>query len=232
MLAQKAEVVGNGHHFPGHVHPVPGLNNKVAIGDDHAPLPLHRGIQHPGNFRHTRAELAQGTAHHDVLLLGAEFHHFHLAPGEVLDIIGKGKAQQAADLHGGSPLGIDRHVHAGLVLEQGQACIILGVTDTGNGILRAQTLGNQAAEHIDFITGGGGHQDIRLIHPRVHEGTGIGAIALDAHHVQGILTALEHRFVIIDHHHIVTLTGQLLRQRMANLAVAHHQYPHTDSSNK
>ena len=44
VSAEEAEIVCNRHHIGGHVHPIPGLNHEIAVGDGDKAVPLHRCI--------------------------------------------------------------------------------------------------------------------------------------------------------------------------------------------
>ena len=85
------------------MHPVAGLNDEIALGDDGAhPLPLHGAEEHLGQLAgFFLIDFSQRQAHHGVPLGGAEIHHFHPAPGEGFHLAREGKAQHAADLPGG-----------------------------------------------------------------------------------------------------------------------------------
>ena len=117
ILSQKAEIVGDGDNVPGDVHPVARMQDKVAVGDKHLSVALHRRVQHPGNAGMMHRQLLERIAHHHILLLGAEFHHLHLALGKGLDIAGEGEAQDAADFQGRGAFGVDGHVNAQLPLQ-------------------------------------------------------------------------------------------------------------------
>ena len=110
--------------------------------------------------------------------------------------------------------------------QQIQAFVIFRIADARDGILRTQTLGHQAAEHIGFIAGRGGNDDIRLLRARVNQRFRVRAVAADAHDVQRILAALQRLLIYIHNHHIMPLAGQMLCQHMAYLAIANHQNSH------
>ena len=227
VFAKKAEIVGDGYHVGGHMHPVAGLNDKIAVGNDHLARPLHGGVQHLGNAAQLMAQLPQGMTDNRVLFLSAEFHHFHPAPGEGLDIGREGEAQQAADFQRGSPLRVHRQVDAHFLLQNGQAVVIFRVAYAGNGKLGAQPLGDQAAQHIGFIAGGGGDDDVRLFRARVHQGGGVGPVAPYAHYVQRVLAAAQHFLAAVHNHHGVFFPRQMLGNHMPDLTVAHNQNSHS-----
>ena len=212
------------------MHAIAGADNKLAVGDGHGAVPLHGGVKHAGDAVELAGQILQGQAHHHVVLLGAELHHLHPALGKGLDVAGEGKAQQPADFQGRGALGVDGHVDAQLLLKEHQAVVVLGVADAGDGVLRAKALGDQAAEHVGLVAGGGGDDDVRPVDAGVNESLGVGAVAADAEHVQLVLTALENLLVGVENHDVVLLLGQMLRQRMADLAVAYHKDSHGRTS--
>ena len=226
VFAQEAEILRDRHHIRRYMHTVARFDHKIAARNDHAAIALHHGVQYLWNAVHLGCNFAQRATDHRVVLLRAELHHFHPAAGKGFDIIGKWEAQQAADFLRCGALRIDRHVDIQLMAQQIQAFIIFRIADARDGILRTQTLGHQAAEHIGFIAGRGGNDDIRLLRARVNQRFRVRAVAADAHDVQCILAALQRLLIYIHNHHIMPLAGQMLRQHMAYLAIANHQNSH------
>ena len=214
------------------MHPIPGLNHEIAVGDGNQAVPLHRRIQNPGNAVELVRHVLQGHTHHRVVLLRPELHHFHASFGEGLNVAGEGEAKQPADFKGGGSLRVNGHVDAQLMLQKHQALIIFRVTDAGDGILGTQPLGNQAAQHVGFIAGCGGNQNVRPFHTGVQQGLGVGTVALDAQHVQVIFTALEHFFIRVQYNNVVILLCQMLRQGMPDFAVSHDENTHGDPPSK
>ena len=105
------------------------------------------------------------------------------------------------------------------------------VADAGDGEFRAQVLADQAAEHVDFIRGGGGDQDIGPIHFSLQQGRGVRAVAVDAHHVQIVFGFLDHNVILVNNGDVMLFAEEFFRQGMTDLAVADDQDPHVHSSN-
>ena len=168
----------------------------------------------------------QRTADNHVILLYAEFHHFDLPFGERLDIVGEGEAKQTADFQCCCALRVNGVVDGRFPLQEGQTLVIFRVADAGNCVACAQPLRNQAAEHVRFVTGGSGDNKIRLFHAGIQQCACICPVAADAQHIQRILAPLQNVLVLIDNHNVVSLAGQLLRNRMTDFAVTDDQYAH------
>ena len=206
------------------MYPVAGSDDKIALGDDNFPAPFHRAEQHLGQLPVLFIHFLQGHAHHRVALRSAEIHHFHPAPGEGFNAARGREAQHAADFPGGGPLRVDGVVDGQLLLQKGQAGQVFRVAD--DGVLRAQALGRQAGQHIDFIAHGGGDHDISVGRVRFPQRVGADAAALDEHGVQGIHIFLQHHFAALDHGHIMAFVHQMLRQGDAQLSPANHNDLH------
>ena len=168
----------------------------------------------------------QRAADNHVILLYAEFHHFDLPFGERLDIVGEGEAKQTADFQRCRALRVNGVVDGRFPLQEGQTLVIFRVADTGNCVACAQPLRNQAAEHVRFVTGGGRNDEIRLFYAGIQQCACVRSVAADAQHIQRILAPLQNVLVLVDNHNVVSLAGQLLRNRMTDFAVPDDQYAH------
>ena len=204
------------------MHPVPRLDDEIALGDDQVVPALHRAEEHLGQMLVFAVHIAQGHAHHAVAFRGPEVRHFHLAPGEGLHHAGEGKAQHAADFPGGGAFGVDHIVDGQLLLQEGQGGQVFRIPDPGDGVLGPQALGRQAGKHIDLVAHGGGDDDIGVLHVRFPQRIHADAAAVNEHGVQGVLAALDHGVAAVDDGDVMAFGDQALGQGRAHLAAANH----------
>ena len=162
----------------------------------------------------------EGRVQYGVPLLGAEFHHLHPAVGEGFHVDGEGEAQQAGDLQRGGALGVGHLVDVQLLLQQRQAFGVFGIADAGDGVLRAQLLGRQAAHHVQLVVARDGDNHVRGFHVGLDQGLDVGAVAPDAHHVQRFAGLVQRLLAAVQYGDVVAVLGKILGQRVAHLAVA------------
>ena len=227
VIAHVFEELGDGDQVRGHMHPVPGPDDGVAVGNKGIVIPLDDAIQNPGNARGQRPD---GRVHDGVALHGLEFHHLHPPMGKGLNVGGKGKAQEPGNFHGRGPLRIDHQVDAHAVLQERDALGVFRVADARDGVFGAQLLGRQTAYHVGLVVGGDRDQDIRLVRARLQQGAHVGPVALDAHDVQGFGGLVQGLLVAVHQRYVVIFFGKVFCQRIANLAVADNDDVHLRDS--
>ena len=110
-------------------------------------------------------------------------------------------------------------------MQKGQAAQIFRIPDPGDGILRAQTLGSQAGQHVHLVPRRGGDHDVRMLHVSFGQDIGADAAALNKQRVQGIHAPLHHGVAGVHHGDVVALLHQPLRQGLAQLPAAHNHNP-------
>ena len=221
VAAQQAEEGGQAGGLADEVEPVTHPGHEGAVGDHHVlPLPLHRAEEH-GQLLNLAALGRQGLAHQEVLLPDTEADELHPAPAKGLQIGRRGEAEQAGDLHRRGILRIDHQINAQGILEQGELLGVLHVAHPGDGVLGAQPLRGQGADHVDLIHAGRGDHHVRAPRLRLPQGGQGRAIALDAQDVQGLRGPAEGVVVGINDRDVVLLLGEVLRQGKADLAVSH-----------
>ena len=185
IAAQQAEELVQTVRLAHQIELVPHLGHKGAVGDEHPALPLYSAEQQ-GQPLDPAGQGVQGGAHQKVPLLKAKAHQLHPAPAEGLDIGGGGKAEQAGDLQGGGPLGVDHHVDLQVLAQLGQGAVILRVADAGDGIFCPQIFGYQGADHVHLVGIGGGHHQVGAVRPGLPQHIGGHAVALYRHNVQHV----------------------------------------------
>ena len=221
VAAQQAEEGGQAAGLADHIEPVPRLGHEGAVGDHHVPpLPLRRAEEH-GQGLELVALGGQGMAGHEVPLPHPEADELHPAPAEGLQIGRRREAEQPGDLHRRGVLRIDHHVDAQGILQKGQLLGVLHVAHPGDGVPGAQSLGRQAADHVDLIHAGRGDHHVCAPRLRLPQGGQRRAIALDAQDVQGLRGPAEGIVIGVNDRDVVLLLGEVFRQGKADLAISH-----------
>ena len=175
-------------------------------------------------------EIVQGHPRQGVLLRHPEADHVDAPSGEGLHREGRREAQDPGDLPGRPQVGIDQHIQADLPLQHSGVPAILRVPDPGDGVLRPQLLGDQAAHQVRLVQIGDGDDQVRAADPRRVQHADAGAVALHAHHIQGAVGPVQGRGVVIHDGDVVILHRQLPGNGIAHLAVAHNDDLHACSS--
>ena len=208
VLGHALEKAGHGHVFAGDIEPVVHLNDEGTIGNDGFTMALHRHELHMGK---PGVQPAEGFAGDVVLVRHQKFHHFHPAVGEGFDVHGKGEAQQPGDFLSGGAFRVDDLIDIQLFLQKGQAFGVFRVANAGDGIAGTQLFGGQAADHVQFVVGGDGDDDVRLFRPGLNEGAHVAAVAPHAQYIQGFGGPGQGVFVLINNGHVVVLAGKIFR---------------------
>ena len=141
-------------------------------------------------------------------------------------IAGGGEAEQTGDLHGGGVLRVDDRVDFQVPPQLGHAVGVLLVADAGDGVLGAQTLGGETADHVDLVRAGGGHQKVRLPGTGLPQGGGGHPVAPHRHDVQGVPGPAQGVVVQVHHRYVVLLPHQLFRQGEAHFSTAYNDNIH------
>ena len=230
VLAQIAEIRCDRQHIGRDVNAVARAYGEIAVRYNDLPVALNDGVEHLRHAAQLLGEILELYAHHRVVLLRAELDHLHAAARKRLDVAGKGEAQQPADFQRRGALGVDRHVYAQLALEHRQALVVFGIAHAGDGVARAQPLGDQAAEHIGLVARRRGNDDVGVLSARFDERLRVGAVAAHAQYVQRLLAALQRLLGIVHDDHVVALSGQIFGDDVPHLAVSDHQNFHNPSS--
>ena len=218
--SQQLEELAHADGLADEVELVPRLGRVPPVGDDDLIAPL-RGAEEDGQLLDPVIQLRQGVAADEVVLLHPKADKLHPAPVEGLDIGRRGEAQQPGDLHRRGVLGVDDHVDAQFLFEDGELHRVLHVAHPGDGVLGAQPLGGEAADHVYLVQAGGGDDDVGGVDAGLPQCHNRRAVALDAQDVQGLRRAAQGVVVGVDDGDVVLLPGEMLRQSEAHLAVAH-----------
>ena len=94
----------------------------------------------------------------------------------------------------------------------------------------AQTLGQQAADHIGVVRAGDGDDQIRRAGSGVHQDADGRAAAGDAHDIQRAVRTGQVGDLVVHHGDVVLLLRQLAGDGVAHLAAAYDEYLHASSS--
>ena len=175
-------------------------------------------------------EIVQGHPRQGVLFRHPEADHVDAPSGEGFHREGRRKAQDPGDLLGRPQVGIDQHIQADLPLQHPGVPAILRVPDPGDGVLRPQLFGDQAAHQVRLVQIGHGDDQVRAADPRRVQHADAGSIALHAHDVQGAVGPVQGCGVVIHDGDVVILYRQLPRNGIADLAVAYDDDFHACSS--
>ena len=105
-------------------------------------------------------------------------------------------------------------------LQHHQALGVFRVADAGDGVLRAQLLGRQTADHVQLVAAGDGDDYVRRVDASLDERAHVRAVAADAHHVQRFAGTLQRGVALVDNGDVVTVFAQKLSQRVADLAAS------------
>ena len=156
--------------------------------------------------------------------------HVDAPAGKRLYGEGRGGGHDAGDLLRRGQVGIDDHVKADLLFQHIGIPTILRTAHTGNGVVGAQLLGDEAAEQVRVVQVGDGDDQIRRLCAGLLQHADGGAVALDAHDVQRVLRLVQGGGAVIHHNDVVVLPCQLAGNGVAHLSVSHDDNFHFASS--
>ena len=149
-----------------------------------------------------------------------EFTELDAPLAKGLDLGGGGEGEDARDLLGGGELGVDSHGEPEILAHEHKLLRVFRVAHARNGVLGAQFVRNQTAEHVALVGRGGGHQKIGLGDAGLELDGVVDAVALDGDDVKSRVRVLELVGAVVDDHHVVPLGGELFGEGVAHLAVA------------
>ena len=179
------------------------------------------------NVRDAGGKIFHGHADNNIILLCPEFHHLYLSAGKGFDGACEGIAKQLADFQRRRALRIDGYINAHLVLQEHLAFIKLRIPDPGDGILGSEAAGDQTAQHIGFVPGGSGDNNIRAVNAGFYKRLCVGSVPADAHDIQRILTAIDHFLAAIDDRNVMLFGREPIRQDVAHFSGTDQNNPHS-----
>ena len=97
-------------------------------------------------------------------------------------------------------------------------------------MLRADLLGDQAAQQIQFILRRHSDNQFRLIDARLHLRGIRRAVSFNAQNIQILDRPLQRCLTAVNNGDLMPFARKLLRQRAADLSVAHDHDPHNLNS--
>ena len=103
---------------------------------------------------------------------------------------------------------------------------ILNAFDSGNACFYTVFARQQAGEDIDLVKIGNGDEDIDVFNVGLFENFSAGAIAVESHDIEAILSLAKMSFVTIDQGDFMSLHGETLAQEIADLACSDDEYFH------
>ena len=165
-----------------------------------------------------------------VVFAHLEADHVDASPGKGLHGEGGGEAEDPRDLLCGSQVGVDDHVQPDLPLEHIRVPAVVGVADAGDGVLCAETLGDQRADEVRLVHAGDGDDKIGISCARLQQNTDGRAVAVDAHDVQRAVSAAQVGDLVVHKGDVVPFLCQLLGDGIAHLAAAYNNDLHVSSS--
>ena len=227
--AQQPEELAQPHRLTDDVQGISRQRDEAAVGDVDLIAPLGGAEQDREVFQ-LAGLLGQGAAAQEIPLLEQEAHHLHPPPVKRLDGGGVGEAEQPGDLGRGGQLRVDDHVDAQVLFQRLQVGGVVQIADPRDGVVGAQPLGGEAADHVHLVLAGGGDDHVCRLHPGLLQRADGGTVAVDAHDVQRLRGVGQSLLVGVDDGDVVVLPGELFRQGVAHLAVADDDDLHGDPS--
>ena len=155
-----------------------------------------------------------------------EFQQLDLAAEEGVGLDSRRNAQRPRHLRRADQLRIDGQAQPQIVGNERQLPRVFRVPDAGNGVLRADLLRNEAAQQIQLVLRRYRDDQLRLVDARLQLRGIRRTVSLNAQNVQILNRPLQRRAAAVDNGDLMPLTRKLLRQRTADLSVAHDHDPH------
>ena len=167
----------------------------IAMRDDHAVI----AENHAGQDGRRHVHILKGDIDERRMTADLGFKEPDLAVGEVFDIEGGRRHEDAVDFTGRDHFRIEHEVDVEILLQ-----IILGfrqelhVPDAGRRVLDAVFLGHDTGDHIDFIDSRTGDEDIGTADIGIVHGNRAGPVGQDGQYIEIILDDFQPFFIMID----------------------------------
>ena len=171
----------------------------ITMRDNHAVIPEN----HAGQHALRQLDIPEGNPGQRGFTLDFRLEQADFAMGEILHIEGRRRHQYPIDFVSRNELWIQHQVNVKVVFE-----IILGLThelhiaNPRNRMLDAMLFCQNAADHIDFVAGGHGNEDIRVTDIRIVHGNRAGAIGRNGEHVQRVLGCFQLALILVHNDYI------------------------------
>ena len=201
------------------------MKGKFAVRDDRLAAALHDADQHLRSA--DRRQIFQLHAVKLPALTHAVLHDLNAALGEGIDSGGTGEAQYARDLLGALVFGVYGYRQAKHLAQEFRLPQVFGVSYTRDDVLRAELARGDAADHVDLVLLGRGHEEIGLRRARAEQRLMVRRAALHAYDVK-LVGEVGYGFgVAVDDRDIVPLLGEYFCNRVADLAGSYNNYFHS-----
>ena len=199
------------------------LEHEVAARDEDVLSPLDHGNEDAAVLR---AQAVQPQGAERASGLDGVLDHFGAALGEGVDLGGRGEAQYAGNLRRRGLLGVEHQREAQLVLEEDHLLEILHRAHARDGVLDAELLAGEAAEHIDRVLVRDGNQQVRVGDAGLAEHGVVRAVAEQRHGVDGVGNLLKPLGVAVHNRDVVSLVGKAYGDLSAHASHAYKHYVH------
>ena len=207
-----------------HIELIPDLRHKCTVGNHRFAAMDRHTEQHLG--RGVAAELTEGAPCHDGLVGDVKADHVDAASRKGLHREGRRRGDDPGDLLRRRQIRIYDHVQADLFFQHVRIPAVLRAAHPGDGVARAQLLGNKAAQKVRIVQVCYGDDQVRALSAGLLQDPDGCAVALDAHNVQSIFRPLQRDGVVVYHNNIVMLACQLAGNGIAHLSVSHNNDLH------
>ena len=150
-----------------------------------------------------------------------------IAGGHRIDLVGPGDVDDLDDLLRGVGIGIDDEIGADCLPEMlARSSSQLAVLESHYGLACSHVLREQCGDEIHLVVLGHASEELGSVGPGLAEDRRGHAVAHDRLHVEVVAEGSGDDLVLLDHHHVVVLGAETLREIPTHFSGTDDDYMH------